>query len=319
MMRFLGFSFFLLGLSVVVLGLTMTYSVNQMAWFGGAEGSMDHDDDRGDSQDDDDDSNDTASLSEQGLSVSPHAQGISGIEIETLSALAFRSEMKAFGRVVDVEPMLALRLRYDKARLAGSKALLENIEIHAALTWGGILAAELLDGNSQFLESVAQGREVLVQVTLPLGETLEKSGEEKSGDALLYRNGEEDRPIVAEYISPAPRVDPAIQGETHFYRAATNQLRTGMAVDVAVILDGEPLSGVFIPGTAIIWRDGQAWIYTKMADQNFKRVVLPTDYKTVNGWFVARPDWAGMKVVVMGAQTLLSEEFRDHLGDDDDD
>ena len=317
-MRFFGLSFFLFGLSVVILGLAVTYSINRPAWFD--QQPLDHagrqDDDNDGSDDHDDDDDDAASVFEPtaGLSLAPETQEISGIQVETLSAVAFRPERKAFGRVVDIEPMISLRLRYDKARLAGSEALLKNIRIHAELTWGRVLAAELLSENSQLLESVARGREVLVQVTLPLGETLEKGT-----DARLYRNREEDRPINADYVSPAPRVDPAIQGETHFYRATTRQLRTGMAVDVAVILDVEPLRGVFVPETAVIWRDGQAWIYLKRTAQNFERIVLPTEYKAVGGWFAARPDWAGMDVVVAGAQTLLSEEFRTYLGDDDDD
>ncbi len=330
MMRLWGLSFFLMGLAGVVFGLLVIYDVYRPPWFDGGlddgrqsvddagiQGDFDEDDDdHHEDKDDDHEDDDRVFESEYevGVYLSPAAQAMSGLRVETLSEIAFRPEIKAFGRVVDIEPMVSLRLRYDKARLAGSKALSENIRIHTELAWGRVLAAELLDEKSRFLESVARGREVLIQVTLPLSETLEKGA-----DAHLYRNRETSRPIVAKYVSPAPRVDPAIQGETHFYRATTQQLRTGMAVDVAVIPSTEPLSGIFVPETAVIWRDGQAWIYVQTTAENFERMVLSTDYKAVGGWFTQRPDWAGMDVVVVGAQVLLSEEFRTHLGDDDDD
>ncbi len=81
---------------------------------------------------------------------------------------------------------------------------------------------------------------------------------------------------------------------------------------------GPPLEGVLVPESAVVWRDGEAWVYVgRAADageasdasvEEFARRKIPVDAPVPGGWFVAGSLTADDSVVVEGAQLLLSTE-----------
>ncbi len=178
--------------------------------------------------------------------------------------------------------------------------------------WGPTLAQLALEGRSPLLEQLANHHRFLVQVSLPAGVTLPAEGT----PILIGRDLDRNRAIRTELLSAAPRTDELTQGETWYVHAAGEHLRAGMRVN-AWIPNGARRSGVSLPSSALVWHAGKAWVYRENADGSFTRLAIDPD--TANGatLFVESVLVPGDRVVVTGAQTLLSEEFRSHIPEED--
>ena len=135
------------------------------------------------------------------------------------------------------------------------------------------------------------------------------------------------------FLSPATRTDPKIQGVSFFYTAdAASGALPGMNV-VVLLPAGRPTPGVLVPAPAIVWLQGRAWVYLRPGTATFTRREIDTTLPAPDGGYVvpvaaAPPSEsaspapgvsnpagapglpAGTLLVVSGAQTLLSEEFR---------
>jgi hypothetical protein len=70
------------------------------------------------------------------------------------------------------------------------------------------------------------------------------------------------------------------------------------------------MHGAVIPGSATVWWQGKVWAYVQSAPDRFSRREVSTQIPAGDGWFVTGGFSQGDKVVVSGAQQLLSEELR---------
>jgi hypothetical protein len=67
---------------------------------------------------------------------------------------------------------------------------------------------------------------------------------------------------------------------------------------------------VIVPRDASLRHKGQVFVYLQMSDNTFQRKVIELGRPAGNGWFVAEGLKPQDKVVVVGAQQLLSEELK---------
>ena len=67
---------------------------------------------------------------------------------------------------------------------------------------------------------------------------------------------------------------------------------------------------MLIPRSAIVQQDGRQWVYVQSKADRFTRRPVSTDRPVQAGYIVTRGFESGDKLVVTGAQTLLSEEFK---------
>jgi hypothetical protein len=72
---------------------------------------------------------------------------------------------------------------------------------------------------------------------------------------------------------------------------------------------GGEMKGVVVPTSAVVWSEGRAWAYQQTGPSQFTKRSVATDLPLANGYFVAKGLSTGDKVVTVGAQALLSEEF----------
>ncbi|MBL6934848.1 MAG: hypothetical protein ISR48_05490 [Alphaproteobacteria bacterium] len=297
------------------------------------------------------------------VTLDPAAQKQSGIIILEAEAVRHTPEFSAFGRVLDIQPLLDLRARYDEARVdlevaqaalaaskkeakrlkqlrgdisaktlqqavaardkdrartSGARRALRSISDMARRQWGGTLAQSALGGEggeSDGFEPFVTGRDKLILVTLPAGKTM-PSGVD---NVAVFRNGGPESPLGADFISPAPQTDPVVQGETYFFRASAESLRSGMVVDVRISSAADARQGIIVPHESVVWYSGGAWVYLRADEDHFVRRAVPTVEETSAGWFVADALKPGDELVLGGAQMLLSEEFRWQIRGDDDD
>jgi hypothetical protein len=70
------------------------------------------------------------------------------------------------------------------------------------------------------------------------------------------------------------------------------------------------MHGVLLPQQAIVWVQGNAWLYQQTAPSLFVRRRVPDEMPLANGGFISEGFSPGDRIVTAGAQALLSEEFR---------
>jgi hypothetical protein len=176
--------------------------------------------------------------------------------------------------------------------------------------WGGVVAG-WITGDKGVLEPVLEQREFLVQVTFPPGEVGKPA-------ATLSLTTPGKQFVQARLVSSFPEVSPQIQGISFLYLVPG---RPGLAVGmnlVAFVPIGEPLRGMVVPQSAIVWWQGKAWMYEQLSPTTFARREVPTDNPVSGGYFVPAANLASeTKIVTVGAQTLLSEEFRSEIQQQD--
>jgi multidrug efflux system membrane fusion protein len=179
----------------------------------------------------------------------------------------------------------------------------QQVNLQASMSeqqWGNVVAKWAMDGSPEF-ERILGMREILLQVTLPFEQSY--SAPRTISVEIPGRTRSE-----ATLISPFPRIDARIQGRSFLY-AATAQADFTPGVNlVAHLAVGNPMRGVIIPASAVVWSEGKAWTYLQTAANQFSRREIATDIPVDNGYLVSAGFSAGSKVVRRGAQSLFSEE-----------
>ena len=205
----------------------------------------------------------------------------------------------------------AAKVVAEETRAAGARVMIQTLEAAVASTGNSrALVAERAGDVMELLaqpgESVEPGTPILrlakldhllARVDVPMGEHLPASTA-----ARITPAGFEDRPALA-----GERV-----GQTLLYKVGGADLRPGMAVTVRLPLAGEAQKGIVIPRSAVVQWDGRYWAYVRDEDHKDKYVrrAVPVDRPFGNGFVVAAGFSKGDDLVIVGAQTLLSEEFK---------
>jgi hypothetical protein len=123
--------------------------------------------------------------------------------------------------------------------------------------------------------------------------------------------GEDDQRQPAEYVSPAQQADPSIAGTSSIYRTpATPATANGARLIAYVSTPAIASPGVLIPADALVWFGGQPWAYVQTVPDGFARIPVPTGAPMNHGYFVQQGIEPDARVVVRGAQLLLSEELK---------
>jgi len=197
--------------------------------------------------------------------------------------------------------------RSDEASARAAETALNVSEGTIRQRWGAILARSLFDASPAF-ERLLQRQDVLVQVTLPPAAHL------SSAPRHARIQSSEWKLTATTLVSPSPRTDPRIQGTSFFYLAPVQgtDLLPGMNV-LAYLPNGSQSQGVIVPASAVVWWQGKAWIYRQKDSDRFVRQEIPTDTPVKDGWFVGKGLSSGDRIVVSGAQLLLSEELRSQI------
>lgn len=196
----------------------------------------------------------------------------------------------------------ALYLSDRSGVLSANEALLV-MEYKIQQQWGKGVSEALL-GNSSLIDRFIRQEDLLIRVTLPADIHIVSFPQ----TALIQIA---DSLASASLLSPAPQTDQRIQGISLFYTMpvkGTGLIR-GMNVTAYIPL-GPESKGLIVPRSAIVWRDGNAWVYVEEEKGKFVRHEIQTDNPVEKGFFVSKGIMPGDRLVTKGAQSLLSEEFR---------
>ncbi len=227
------------------------------------------------------------------------ALSASGAELERLQGL-YAGDRNASQKALQAA---AARAQTDQAEVKAAEEALEAQRDVARQRWGAVIAESIERGGPR-LDALLQQKERLIEVVLPTASAPVAAGTPVTMQAAS------DRVIQGRVVSPAPRADPAVQGPAYFCTLpAVGELIPGMSV-VAQVDAGPSESGVVVPTSAVVWWRGRAWAYVEKGGGTFIRTELATERPVPGGWFVSSGLAPGTRIVVRGAQVLLSEEGR---------
>jgi len=166
---------------------------------------------------------------------------------------------------------------------------------------------ESIEPGSPILR-IARLDRLLARVDVPPGQHVPAS----ATAARIYAVGYETTPIAAERVALAATVDPKSQGESFLFRLTGTLfgLRPGLAVTARINVPGAKKQGIVIPRGAIVRVAGRSYAYVQTNTNEFVRKEVPLDNPFGDGYFTTPNFSAGDRVVIEGAQILLSEEFK---------
>jgi hypothetical protein len=168
-------------------------------------------------------------------------------------------------------------------------------------SWGNEIANWVTAG-SKLLTQVFGRQDALVQLTLTRGDPVAAPRE-----VLLELPNQ--RRATATMVSRFPRVDPRIQGDSFLYVAkGQGALAPGLNL-IAHLSTGPRIAGVRIPASAVVWLNGDPWVYVQTSPEEFTRLAVSTNHPVAGGFFLSQGPPPGDRIVRAGAQMLLSAEF----------
>lgn len=277
-------------------------------------------------------------------------QTISGIQGEPITASRHQVEHLAYGSVLDVQGLNDLSTRYamaqadstaaqsaasasgqeyernlalfkanqsvslkvlqasqatwntDKTKLQAASANIHSIRNSALQQFGATLAGMIGAQDATLLHRLLSREDMLLRIALPLGVDL------AAPEQIAIESSEHHRE-TAHLISVSPQVDASTEGRAYLYRAAAT-LPVGSKVAAYLPLPTPTSTSLVIPEAAILWFGGQPWAYVQIAKDRFTRRPVEDQTPYNNGYLVSTGFESGDRVVVRGAQLLLSEEQR---------
>ena len=221
----------------------------------------------------------------------------------------------------------------------------------ARAAWGPTIGGWLADDGGATaardpLEALISGRDKLLLLVL-------RADDDAQPPAQLQLPAAPGRPAtVARLLDLVPStslgaVDAAPGGRHLLYRAAGAGLAAGMRLAVRSAGEAAGQPGVLVPGSALIWHAGQPWVYLRESEaaadtgrasanaddddskaaasaqpaagfDRFQRRGVPAAQRRGDQWLVHGLSERD-RVVVQGAQVLLSEELKFQIKNENDD
>lgn len=268
------------------------------------------------------------------------------LKIAALASAQLPPEIKGYGRVLDPTPLSSLvadligaraaadasqkeweRLKTLSVRQNASERALQSAEAaaqrdnavadaakqHLLTAWGKTISDQ--PDLRDFVQSLSTGDMAFARIDLLAGEFLNSTPEH----ARLFPVSGETNAVEAEFVSPMPNVDAQTQGQGFLFLVKSNQfhLAPGAAVVGYLTLAGEAQDGVLIPRNAAVRFSGKPWIYIENGNDAFTRREISEEQPLADGWFMKDAFKPGDRVVMTGAQMILSEEqkYQIQMGD----
>jgi multidrug efflux pump subunit AcrA (membrane-fusion protein) len=284
-----------------------------------------------------------------GVTLEAETQERLGLKMEPPTPAQWLPEMKVYGQVLNPAPLLDLAMELERAEItldssakelerakqlqagnnisgrayldaetahAQNLAAAEAVRFKIQTDWGRKIAdlmgpiepaAGAGHKPDKFLEGLRNGQ-VLIRVDLPPGGRMEN----QSQTARIVSLSEKTAPVEAACFDLLPAMDAQTQQQGVLFTAAQpagSRLTPGEAVTAFITIPGEPVSGVTVPASAVLRHEGAGWVYVQTETNQFVRTEVALDRSLNGGWFVSESLSATNRIVVVGAQSVLSAEL----------
>ncbi len=215
------------------------------------------------------------------------------------------------------------RLGAERARLDSARTTVRNLE-NSLRTSGPAASRLTAETGGTVMEMMARPGEsveaglpllrisrlerLVARVDLPVGQNLPST----AMLAHVVPAGHESEVILADRIAASSVLDPKSPGESFLFQLREGRfgLRPGLAVTAYLPLPGASRKGFTISTAAVVRLSGSAYVYVRTAADLFVRRDVKIQSAVATGYFVTGRLAVGDRIVITGAQTLLSEEFK---------
>ncbi len=238
-----------------------------------------------------------------GRVVDPLAFTASAADYESAraAALASQSELERNRKLAEQSNVSPRMLEAAQAAAARDMLALSSARAKFTADWGVQLATRT--NLSVFAEKLQTDGFALVKLWLPAG--VFPNPLPSAATIFIFDNATNS--VAADFADDLG-IDPQTQAQSLMF-LAQQKLAPNISVTAQLKLPGEPGSGVVVPSAAVLRYEGKGWIYVQTGTNDFTRVEIPLDHPVENGWFVSGNLTATNRVVVVGAQTVLSGEL----------
>jgi membrane fusion protein, multidrug efflux system len=284
----------------------------------------------------------TGTNGETVVTLDENAQKLIGLETAKLTNSELPREVNAYGQVLDPTPLVGLlsdtaslraslaasskdyersKTLFDQGQNASAKALetieatmkrdgiaLKAAEVQLLSAWGKGVANQ--PDLPSFVQSLAARETALVRLDLPTGDLLEQI---PTGGRVIP--SDKSQPVEAQFLGRAATTDRQVQGDSFLF-VVTNipvVLTPGLSIAGFLQLPGNPVRGVIVPDAAVVRSAEHSWAYVQTGNTSFARREIALDYPANGGWLVTNGITSNDRVVVTGAQMLLSEERKQDI------
>ena len=272
---------------------------------------------------------------ENPLRLSPAKRTAAGIALAKPTETSLVSEVPAFGRVLDLAPLVTLAGEVEIARTAQAASEKEMDRAKKMFAAGGNASAQTVETAEA---NAARDRAVLASAQARLAANwgreiagnLESLTQAFAGGAALARldllPGEMPDPaaktahlnlpgaagvIDADVIGRAPTADPQMPGASFLVLVRGHPLPAGAALRGTLPGTGATTTGLVVPRSAIVYHQGSAWAFVLGEEDTFERKLVSLG-RSVGDDTVAITQGleADEHVVTAGAQQLLAAELQ---------
>jgi hypothetical protein len=221
------------------------------------------------------------------------------------TANASQKELARLKKLVEQTNASPRDLESAQATAARDSVQADSARAQFVAAWGQAIADR--DDLPEFVQSLAAAKSALVRLDLPAGEMLQTA----PTGARVTGLGDETNSTEVSYLNAIPTVNPQTQERSFLFLLKPNSARliAGEAVTGWLEISGTPVSGSVVPADAVVRADSHDWIYAQTAGDSFTRKEIATDHSVAGGWFITNAIAPGEKLVVAGAQQLLSTEL----------
>lgn len=273
------------------------------------------------------------------VTLTEEAQKTIDLKVEPLKPSEHVPELAAYGTVLDPSPLItaqneiaATTVALETSRKAATRAKslfdqgenvarktletaeadvraneikLQSLQQQIALEWGQSISKLSANDLQSLINNVLANKTALARVELSSGETVQG---EPTTVRVSTLNSEKWQ--TGKIVSRSTKVDPKTQGEAFLVECNSAQLRPGAAVSALLQTTKSPQQGVTVPESAVVQFVGKAWTYVATSTNSFTRTEISLETPADGGWFQPSTNAvkAGDRVIVQGAQDLLSEE-----------
>jgi len=270
------------------------------------------------------------------LTLPAEAVERAGIEVAAPAPGRREPELEAYGRVLDPAPIVAAIAEREAARAASDAAQRELARVTALAKGDQNASARDLEASraasarasSDFaaadarllgaLGAAARDREdlaalsrqlarrevALVRVDAPAGGDRPQPERGARLAAYLARQSE----LSARYLGPASDTDPALPGWSFLFLVSGEPPPAGSLVRAWLRTESATLSGVTVPASALVREASGTFVFVERAPGSFERRAVAAQALPDGSWFISSGLGAGERVVVTGAQQLLSAQ-----------
>ena len=272
-----------------------------------------------------------------GPTLSKEQQSSAGLDLASPKLASLPAEAKAYGRVLDPAPLVALATEIAAAQTAltsserefkrtkalhdqGENASAQAVELteaavlrdrvqllsaksKLAATWGKTLAAK---ADLAFLAEALASGWAFVRLDLPAGEAPAAAPVAARVGALT----DESMLAEVELLGAAPAADAQMQGAGFLALWREHPLPPGTVLRATITLPGEPQKLLTLPRAAFVRHEGSAWVYVQTESGSYERRRVDLARPLADGFALTGGVAETDKVVIVGAQQLLSMEMQ---------